>query len=113
MGLVGQCWRKPRGLGCGASGVPWSGEKRGSIFFALAGAGGWVRKGSFLTAWAVPPLSSCSCSYLYGQCTAVGPQSGEWCWALLSWLWRTIAPLMKPWCAEGEVPTAANLNFYG
>ena len=23
-----------------------------------------------------------------------------------------IAPLMKPWCAEGEVPTAANLNLY-
>ena len=25
--------------------------------------------------------------------------------------WR-IAPLMKPWCAEKEVPTAANLNHY-
>ena len=23
-----------------------------------------------------------------------------------------VAPLMKPWCAEGEVPTAANLNLY-
>ena len=23
-----------------------------------------------------------------------------------------IAPLMKPWCAEGEVPSAANLNLY-
>ena len=23
-----------------------------------------------------------------------------------------IAPLMKPWCAEEEVPTAANLNLY-
>ena len=31
-------------------------------FFALAAAGDWVRKGSFLTAWAVSPLSSCSCS---------------------------------------------------
>ena len=27
-------------------------------------------------------------------------------------VWRAIAPLMKPWCAEGEVPTAANLNLY-
>ena len=27
--------------------------------------------------------------------------------------WREgIAHLMKPWCAEGEVPTAANLNLY-
>ena len=25
---------------------------------------------------------------------------------------EAIAPLMKPWCAEGEVPTAANLNLY-
>ena len=25
---------------------------------------------------------------------------------------RAIAPLVKPWCAEGEVPTAENLNLY-
>ena len=25
---------------------------------------------------------------------------------------RAIAPLMKPWCAEGDVPTAANLILY-
>ena len=31
---------------------------------------------------------------------------------LLDRLWRAIAPLMKPWCAEGEVPSAANLNLY-
>ena len=30
---------------------------------------------------------------------------------LLAGLWRAIAPL-KPWCAEGDVPTAANLNLY-
>ena len=34
------------------------------------------------------------------------------CWPLLIGLWRAIAPLMMPWCAEGEVPTAANLNLY-
>ena len=83
-----------------------------SAFFALAAFANWVEKGSFLTAWAVPPLSSCSCSYLYGRGTAVGPQSGERCWPLLDRLWRAIAPLMKPWCAEGDVPTAANLNLY-
>ena len=71
-----------------------------------------MEKGSFLTAWAVSPLSSCCCSYLYGRGTAVGPQSGERCWPLLDRLWRAIAPLMKPWCAEGDVPIAANLNLY-
>ena len=83
-----------------------------SVFFAFAAFACWVQKGSFLTAWAVPPLSSCSCAYLYGRGTAIGPQSGERCWPLLDRLWRAIAPLMKPWCAEGDVPTAANLNLY-
>ena len=58
------------------------------------------------TAWAVPCGSSCSCG------PAVGPHTEERCWPLLAGLWRAIAPLMKPWCAEGEVPTAANLNLY-
>ena len=31
---------------------------------------------------------------------------------LLAGVWRAIAPLMLPWCAEEEVPTAANLNLY-
>ena len=83
-----------------------------SAFFAFAAFASWVEKGSFLTAWAVPPLSSCSCSYLYGRGTAVGPQSGERCWPLLDRLWSAIAPVVKPWCAEGEVPTAANVDFY-
>ena len=83
-----------------------------SAFFAFSAFAGWVRKGSFLTAWAVPPLSLCSCSYLYGRGTAIGPQTGKRCWPLLDRLWRAIAPLMKPWCAEGDVPTAANLNLY-
>ena len=38
--------------------------------------------------------------------------TGKRCWPLLARVWRAIAPLMKPWCAEGEVPTAANLNLY-
>ena len=59
-----------------------------------------------------PPLSSCSGSYLCGRGTAVGPQSGERCWPLLDKLWMAIAPLMKPWCAEGDVPTAANLTLH-
>ena len=77
-----------------------------------APSGDWVKKGSYHTAWSVPGDSSCSCSYAYGHGPAIGPHTGKRCWALLSWLWRAIAPLMKPWCAEGEVPTAANLNLY-
>ena len=70
------------------------GALRGSsAFFAFAAFASWEEKGSFLTAWAVSPLSSCSCSYLYGRGTAVGPQSGERCWPLLDRLWRAIAPL--------------------
>ena len=83
-----------------------------SAFFAFAAFGKWVEKGSFLTAWAVLPLSLCSCSHLYGRGTAIGPQTGKRCWPLLDRLWRAIAPLMKPWCAEGDVPSAANLNLY-
>ena len=82
------------------------------LFSSLAVSGDWVRKGSYHTAWSVPGDSSCSCSYAYGHGTAIGSHTGKRCWALLSWLWRAIAPLMKPWCAEGEVPTAANLNLY-
>ena len=83
-----------------------------SAVFAFAAFANWVKKGSFLTAWAVTPLSSCSCSYFYGRDTAVGPQSGERCWPLLARLWRAIALQMKLWCAEGDVPAAANLNLY-
>ena len=82
------------------------------LFSSLAVSGDWVKKGSYHTAWSVPGDSLCSCSYAYGHGPAIGPHTGKQCWVLLSWLWRTIAPLMKPWCAEGEVPTAANLNLY-
>ena len=43
---------------------------------------------------------------------AIGPHTGELFWPLLAGVWRAIAPLMQPWCAEGEVPTAANLNLF-
>ena len=83
-----------------------------NLFSSLDSAGDWVRKGSCHTAWAVPCYSSCSCSYAYGHGLAIGPHTGERCWPLLAGVWRAIAPLMQPWCAEGEVPTAANLNLY-
>ena len=58
------------------------------------------------------PRATCRCSYSYGHGTAFGPEIGERCWPLLSGLWRAIALLMKSWCVEGDVPTAANLNLY-
>ena len=89
------------------------GAFQGENLFSLHDAAGdWERKGSYRTAWAVPCNSSCSCSYAYGHGPAIGPNTGERCWPLLAGVWRAIAPLMKPWCAEGEVPTAANLNLY-
>ena len=91
--------------------VPGCLERGEGIFFPCC-SGDWVKKGSYHTAWSVPLLSSCSCSYSNGQGTAVEPQTGERCWPLLSGLWRAIAPLMTPWCAELDVPTAANLNLY-
>ena len=83
-----------------------------NLFSSLDAAGDLVKKGSCHTAWSVPCDSSCACSYAYGQGPATGPQTGERCWPLLAGVWRAIAPLMKPWCAEEEVPTAANLNLY-
>ena len=86
--------------------------KRREMFPDLCAAVDWVRKGSHHTAWSVPSTSSCSCSYAYGHGKAVGPQTGEQFWPLLVRLRRAIAPLMKTWCAGGEVASAANLNLY-
>ena len=85
---------------------------RGSLFSSLDAIGDWESKGSYHTARAVPCSSSCSCSYAYRLGPAIGPHTGERCWPLLAGVWRAISPLMQPWCAEGEVPTAANLNLY-
>ena len=86
--------------------------RRQEIFPVLLAAVDWVRKGSYHTAWSVPSTSSCSCSYAYGRGTAIGPQTGARCWPRLVRMWRAIAPLMKPWCAEEDLLTAANLNFH-
>ena len=83
-----------------------------NLFSSISAAGAWVRKGSCPTAWAVPCDPSCTGSDAYGHGPAIGPHTGERCRSLLAGLWRAIAPLMKPWCAEGEVPTAANLNLH-
>ena len=68
---------------------------QGEAVFSALSAADWVKKGSYHTMWAVPPLSSCLCSLSFGKGAAVGPQTGRRCWPLLSRLWRDIAPLMK------------------
>ena len=68
----------------------------------LMGAVDWVRKGSYHTAWAISGGSLCTFSYAYGRGAAVGSHTGERCWPLLAGVWRAIALLMKPWCAEGK-----------
>ena len=83
----------------------WGALKGENVFSSLIAAGDWVKKGSHHTAWSVPLLSSCSCSYLFGQGTAIGPRTGERCWPLLSGIWSAIAPLVKPRCAE-DAPIA-------
>ena len=52
------------------------------VLSAFLAAGDWVKKGSYHTVLSVSPVL------------------------------RAIAPLMKPWCAEGDVLTAANLYLY-
>ena len=109
--MLGWSLEEKKVVGCGV----WlfRGALQGkNLFSSLDVTGDWVRKGSYHTAWAVPCDSLCTCSYSYGQGPAIGPHTGRRCWPLLEGVWRAIAPLMKPWCAEGEVPTAANLNLY-
>ena len=82
----------------GCSRVPW----QMSLCLRL-----WRRVGSGfrgpLTAQFGRPLAAYLCSYSHGRHgPAIGPQSEMRCWPLLSCLWRAIAPLMKPWCAEAE-----------
>ena len=91
--------------------VPWC-PPRGVLFSSLDAVGGWEKKLSYRTAWSVPWDSSCT----WFVCVRAGCRYRATCWravlATACRLWRAIAFLMKPWCAEGEVPTAANLNLY-
>ena len=71
----------------------------------------WAARSTYRTAWAVPPR--CRSSYSCGSGPALGPQTKGCSWELLRGLWRAVAPIMTPWCSEGDVPTSANLNFHG
>ena len=95
--------------GYGCSGVP---SKERIFFLSLTQQEAGYRRGRTAQRGRSPVNSSCSCSYAYGHGPAIGPHTGERCWPLLAGVWRAIAPLVKPWCAEGDLPTAANLNLY-
>ena len=89
----------PRLLYTASSGI-WifRGALRGShLMPALASCIDWAVGSTYRTAWAVQPC--CRCSYSFGSGPAVGPQaSGNW--EFLRGLWRAVAPLMAPWCAD-------------
>ena len=57
-------------------------------------------------------ITSRNMSTIGRSSSAIGPHTGKRCWPLLAGVWRALAPLMKPWCPERDVPTAANLNLY-
>ena len=80
---AGQSWRKQIGLGYGCSG-PFSQQD------SVKRRDRTTQHGRSLV---VPRV-------LVRTRTGKAPLSGH------------IAPLMKPWCAEGEVPTAAKMNLY-
>ena len=101
-----QRWRKQIGLGYGCSWVPL----KGRIFLPFAQQETGSRRDRTTQRGRSPGDSSCTCSYAYGQGPAVGPHTGERCWPLLAGVWRAIAPLMQPWCAEEVLPTAAIVN---
>ena len=66
-------------------------------------------RGTYRTAWA--GALRCLCSYACGRRAAVGPHTGARSWELLRGLWKAIAPQLAPCCADGEMPTCANLNY--
>ena len=47
-----------------------------------------------------------------GKAQLSGHTLGRGCFRYLVSVWRAIAPLLSPWCADGNVPSAANLNLY-
>ena len=49
---------------------------------------------------------------LDGRGAAVRPQTNDAIWNGVIGLWGTVAPLLSPWCARGNVPTGVNLNGY-
>ena len=75
---------------------------------ALVSSVDWVVRGTHCTAWAVTPR--CRSPYAYGRELLLGHERVD---APGNDLWKAIAPLMAPWCVEGEVPTCANLNYHG
>ena len=99
--------------GGGGSGFWFWGQALGrfDLFSELKDAVTWVKKKGHSTAWVTDP-ARCTCTYSYGG-RAHSPDKCDAAWPLLAFIWRGIAPLMRPWCwAEEEVPGGVNLNLY-
>ena len=82
-----------------------------NLFSSLDAAGDWEKKDRTTQRGRPLVVPRVLVRTRTGNSPAIGPHTGEWCWPLLAGVWRAVAPLMKPWCAEGEVPTAANLDL--
>ena len=111
---LGTCWaghfrRKQLGLGYGCSGVPFEGR---IFFLPSAQQETWLRRDRTTQRGLSLVLPRAPVRIRMGKAPLSGHTLDSGAGHCLPVLWRAIAPLMKPWCAEGEVPTAANLNLY-
>ena len=104
MGLVGHLWRKRPGLGVVCSGVLWQGAVH---FLHLLQLETGLRKDRFFQ----HGRSSHFRWVLVHMCMGKAPLSGSGAGHCYLDCGGLVAPLTMPWCAEGDVPTAANLNL--
>ena len=103
-------WRKQKNLEFGFFGVP---SKERIFFLSLAQQETGKGRGRTAQRGRSPVIPHALVHMRMGMAPLSGHtlESGNG-QPLLAGVWRAIAPLMQPWCAEGEVPTAANLNLY-
>ena len=72
-----------------------------NLFSSLVAAGDWKRRGRSTQRGRYFVVLRVLVHMRMGKAPLSGPHTGEHCWALPAGVWRAIAPLMKPWCAEG------------
>ena len=103
---VGRRFVVPQGWGSGCYKVT---PELVCYLITFGGKGG--RRALYETA-CVTPGHDCLCSYSYGRGVAVRPQTDDAIWDGVLGLWSSVATLLSPWCARGNVPTGVNLNGY-
>ena len=106
---AGHSWRKQFGPGYGCSVVP----SKGRIFLLpLTQQETGKRRGRTTQRGRYLVVPRAHVRMRTGKASLSGHTLEGGAGHCLPDVWSAIAPLMKPWCAEGEVPTAANLNLY-